>query len=307
MKSAADTDLTDILSRDVPSAIADAIVEHEGWLAAWQRAALCGVPPGVDITGENSHATCRFGRWYEYHSSAGMLEGKLFSDLGNMHRDTHDAARRLMAKRLAGEPVPAEEYDAMMDFADKFRKIALRIQEFHGRPEEGAVIADDDLAELQSRLNMLSELEREWERAARTGSPMSLIMVRPDGLETVRGSYGQIGADRVVASLAARLFSHLRPYDSVFRYGRAEFLVCIPGADGEQAEAVAARLDTLMGDDPISVADEKQATVTARFGISVSDTKSPVQEILDRASRAANMAGSAPGERVVVWSAELEN
>jgi diguanylate cyclase (GGDEF)-like protein len=307
MKATADTELADILSRDIPSAIADAIVEHESWLAAWQRAALCGLPPGDDITGEDSHAACRFGRWYAHHSAAGMLEGRLFSDLGRMHHDAHDAARRLMAKRLAGKRIPAEEYDAMMDVAHKFRKIAVRIQELHGRPEEGAVIADDDLAELQSRLNMLSELEREWERAARTGSPMSLIMVRPDGLDAVRRSYGQVGIDRVVASLAARLFSHLRPYDSVFRYGRVEFLICVPAADGGQAEAVAARLDSLLGDDPVSVADEKQATVTARFGISVSDTKSPVQEIFDRASRAANMAGSGPGERIVVWSAELEN
>jgi diguanylate cyclase len=303
----ADTDLADILSRDIPSAIADAIVEHESWLAAWQRAALCGLPPGDGITGEDSHVACRFGRWYEHHSTTGMLEGKLFSDLGRMHRKTHDAARQLMARRLAGEPVPVDEYDALMDVADKFRKIAVRIQELHGRPEEGAVVADDDLAELQSRLNMLSELEREWERSARTGSPMSLIMVRPDGLDAVRGSHGQVGIDRVVASLAARMFSHLRPYDSVFRYGRAEFVICVPEADADLAEAIAVRLDDLLSEDPVMLADEKQTKVTARFGISVSDAKNPVQEILDRASRAANMAGSAPGERVVVWSAELEN
>lgn len=296
-----------ILSRDIPEAIADAIVEHESWLAAWLRAALCGLPPGQDVMGEDSHLSCRFGRWYAHNSDIGLLDGKLFTDLGYMHREVHEAARHLMTKLQAREPIPADEYDAMMDVADKFRKIAVRIQELHGRPEEGAVVADDELAELQSRLTMLSELEREWERAARSGNPVSLIIVRPDGLAEIAKTYGQIGIDRVVASLAARLFSHLRPYDSVFRYGRTEFLVCVPEADEARAESIAMRLNELVADDPVALSDGVELTVTARFGIALSSSKNSVQEVLDRASRAANMAGSAEGERIVAWSAELEN
>ena len=294
-------------SRDIPAAIADAILEHESWLGAWQRSALCGLPPGDHVTGEDSHLTCRFGSWFQHNSTIGMLDGKRFADLGRMHREVHEAGRYLMGKLTAGATVPPDEYDAMMDVADKFRKIAVRIQELHGLPEEGAVVPDDDLAELQSRLTMLSELEREWERAARTETPVSLIVVRPDGLGAIRQGFGQIGIDRVVVSLAARLFSHLRPYDSVFRYGRTEFLICVPGADRERAEIVSTRLDQLLSDDPVALSDDAESTVTARFGISLSDSKSSVQEVLDRASRAANMAGSAAGERIVVWSAELEN
>jgi len=302
-----DTQDSNILLRDIPSAIADAIVEHEAWLAAWQRSALCGGAPGDHVTAEDSHRNCRFGRWFEHHSANGMLEGKLFADLGRMHREVHEAARYLTGKLLAGGSIPPDEYDALMDVADKFRKIAVRIQELHGLPEEGAVVPDDDLAELQSRLTMLSELEREWERAARTETPVSLIMVRPDGLDAIKRRFGQVGIDRIVASLAARLFSHLRPYDSVFRYGRAEFLICVPGADRERAEAVSLRLDQLLSDDPVALSEDEGSAVTARFGISLSDAKSSVQEVLDRASHAANMAGSAPGERIVAWSAELEN
>ncbi len=307
MTGKGDTQSAEIQSRDIPAAIADAILEHESWLAAWQRAALCGLPPGDHVTGEDSHLTCRFGRWFQHNSAIGMLDGKLFSDLGRMHRETHEAGRYLMGKLMAGAPVPPDEYDAMMEVADKGRKIAGRIQELHGLPEEGAGVPDDDLAELQSRLTMLSELEREWERAARAETPGSRILGRPDGLGAIREGFGQIGIDRVVASLAARLFSHLRPYDSVFRYGRTEFLICVPGADRERAELVSTRLDQLLSDDPVALSDDAESTVTARFGVSLSDSESSVQEVLDRASRAANMAGSAAGERIIVWSAELEN
>jgi diguanylate cyclase (GGDEF)-like protein len=307
MTGKGDTQSADATSRDIPAAIADAILEHESWLSAWQRAALCGQPPGDHVTGEDSHLACRFGRWFQRHSAAGMLDGKLFANLGDMHRELHEAGRYLMGKLRAGEAVSPGEYDAMMDVADRFRKIAVRIQELHGLPEDGAVVADDDLAELQSRLTILSELEREWERAARTEIPISLIMVRPDGLEAIRQAFGQIGIGRIVASLGARLISHLRPYDMVFRYGRTEFLICAPGADLEHAELISNRLEELLGEKPVALSDDENSKVTARFGIALADPQSAVQEVLDRASRAANMAGSASGERIVVWSAELEN
>jgi len=307
MTGKGDTQSADITARDIPTAIADAIIEHESWLSAWQRAALCGLPPGDHVTGEDSHLTCRFGRWFHHNEGTGMLDGKLFANLGSMHLEVHESGRFLMAKLLAKEPVSSGEYDAMMDVADRFRKIAVRIQELHGLPEDGAVVADDDLAELQSRLTILSELEREWERAARTEIPLSLVMVRPDGLEAIRQNFGQIGIGRIVASLGARLISHLRPYDMVFRYGRTEFLVCVPGADLEHAELISGRLEELLSENPVALSDDEASKVTARFGIALADPESAVQDVLDRASRAANMAGSAEGERVVVWSAELEN
>jgi diguanylate cyclase (GGDEF)-like protein len=298
---------TDVLSRDIPTAIADAILEHETWLAAWQRAALCGLPHHEEATIGSSYDACRFGRWYAHNGGAGLLEGKLFSDLGRMHRELHEAASYLMNKVKAGGLLPADEYDAMLDVADKFRKIAVRIQELHGHPDEGTVADNDDLAEMQSRLNMLSELEREWERAARSGRPACLILVRPNGLKQVAETYGQIGIDRIFVSLAARLFAHLRPYDSVFRYGRTGFLICVPDSDATRADIVASRLDQLVSNDSVMLSDEIEIPVSARFGIALSSSKNSVQEVLDRAQRATNMAGSAEGERIVAWSPELEN
>jgi diguanylate cyclase (GGDEF)-like protein len=307
MAGTTETDDSDILSRDIPAAIADAILEHERWLSAWLRAALCRLPASEGVTAKESHLICRFGRWYGHNSNAGLLDGKLFDDLGKMHREMHEAVRYITAKLQAGERLPADEFDAMMDVADKFRKIAVRIQELHGTPEDGAVVADEGLAELQSRLTMLAELEREWERAARTGNPVALVLVRPIGLDAIAKSFGQIGIDRIVASLATRLFAHLRPYDSVFRYGRAEFLICVPDADATRAKSVAARLDELISDSPVGLSDDVELSVAARIGIALTSSKVSVQESLERASHAANMAGNAAGERIVFWEPELEN
>lgn len=302
-----DMQFEDSKLRDIPTAIADAITEHELWLDNWRRAALCGRPPAKAVTDEDAHRHCRFGQWFLHNSERGMLDESLFTELDRLHRETHEAARYLAGKLSAGRFVPIDEYDALMDVADKFRKVAVRIQELHGRPENGEVPSDDEMAELQSRLNMLSELERERERALRTNTPMCLAMIRPNGLAGIRQEYGLVAIDKVVLTLAARLFAHLRPYDSVFRYGRAEFVVCVPGADGGQAETVCRRLDEILSERPVALSEENESAVTARFGVALADSRISVQELLDRAMRAANMAGTAEGERVVVWTAELEN
>lgn len=295
------------VSRDIVLAVAEAVDEHDRWLRRWHRAALCGELPDPQIVDQNAHGLCNFGRWFERHSQTGLLSGDRFVELGRTHREVHEAARYLLEKVGQGEPLPADEYNAMLGAFDSFRSVAERIQEDHGLPEDREVSDDEEIAELQSRMTMLAELEREWERSTRTDTPMCLVMVRPNGLDEIERQYGNLGIDRLVAGLAARLYSHIRPYDAVYRYGRSEFLICLPGADAAKAGAVTSRLDEALDETPLALSEHVETEISARFGIAISDLRASVQEILDRASRAANMAGTAPGERVAIWSPTAEH
>ncbi len=302
-----DTRSAEIESRDIPTAIGDAVAEHEQWLSAWQRALLCGLQPDARVLSADANLNCRFGRWYSHNIRTGLLEGELFLSLGRAHDELHEAARGLAEKAGSEEAIPAGEYDALIDAAASFRKIALRVQDAHGRPEDGKVAPGDDLNEVQSRFNMLVELEREWERAARTRSPMSLVMVRPIGLAEIERDFGQIGLDRAIAGLATRLFSQLRPYDSIFRYRRSEFLLCLPDTETEQVERVSWRLCAAVEEKPFALSESVERSIAARFGVAPADLRTSVQETLERTLRAANMAGIGEGERVALWSAKLEN
>jgi len=294
-------------SGDISVSIADSLVEHERWLAGLHRVLVCGLDPDPMFADEDAHRNCRFGQWLERHQQSGILEGDLFVRLGRAHKEVHEAARYLAGKAAAKEQVPADEYDALISAFDDFRGIAERVQETYGRPEDIQVAEDEAIAELQGRMTMLSELERESERSLRTNSPMCLLMVRPNGLAEIEEKYGNLGIDRLVAALAARLYANLRPYDAVYRYGRSEFLICLPGTDARQASAVTRRLCEAVETVPFALSGSVDMEVSARFGIAMSDSRTTVQKILDRASRAANMAGTDPGERIVVWSAESEN
>ncbi len=294
-------------SRDISVAVAEALTEHDRWLEAFHRALVCGLAPDPLVLDESAHTRCRFGQWLERHSRSGMLDGDLFAELGRVHREVHEAARYLAAKAVAGNPIPVDEYDALMGAYSGFSNAVARVQDAHGRPEDIQVSENEAIAELQSRMTMLSELERESERASRTNTPMCLLMVRPSGLAEIEEEFGNLGIDRLVAGLAARLYSHLRPYDAVYRYGRSEFLICLPGTDARQARTVTGRLCEAVEDAPFALSGSVETAVSARFGIAMSDKRVGVQEILDRASHASNMAGAGPGQRIVVWSAELEN
>ena len=294
-------------SGGVAAAVADALAEHDRWLDSLRRALICGLPPDKQLLDTNSEALCQFGAWFERHSRAGMLDGDLFVELGRTHGEVHEAARHLAGRSAARKPVAVDEYDALASAFDSFRAAIARVQEAYGLPEDVELSEDPEIAALQSRLTMLAELEREWERSSRANSPVCLVMVRPNGLRGIEEQFGSLGIDRVVAGLAARLYARLRPYDAVYRYGRAEFLICLPGTDIRQAGGVTKRLCEAVDDAPFALSESVETKVSARFGVAASDARASVQEVLDRASRAANMAGTAEGERIAIWSPTAEN
>lgn len=286
--------------RDIASAVGAAIGEHEIWLREWHRAAICGAPPGEDIVADGSYLLCRFGHWFEDNSKDGMLDDELLRDLDRSHRELHEAGEILAEKNLAGEAIPADEYDTLIDAADNFARVARRVCETFGSAGDDADFAGDgQLADLQNRLNMLAELERERDRAVRTGTPMTIAVVRPDGLSVVETDYGRIGVDRVMASVATRLFAGLRPYDAVFRYSASEILLCFPGADGRETDAIINRLMESLERTPIILSDEVEITISAFFGVSRVNSRDQIQKTVELALDA--LAATSPAARVKTW------
>ncbi|MEE8445696.1 MAG: diguanylate cyclase [Alphaproteobacteria bacterium] len=287
--------------RDIASAVGAAIGEHEIWLREWHRAAICGVSREVDVAADGSYLLCRFGHWFEDNSKDGMLNDELLRDLDRGHRELHEAGEILAEKTLAGEAIPADEYDTLLDAADNFARVARRVCETFGSGGEGeADFADDDqLATLQNRLNMLAELERERDRAVRTGTPMTIAVIRPDGLSVVEADYGRIGVDRVMASVATRLFAGLRPYDAVYRYSQSEILLCFPGADGGETDVIISRLMESLERAPIILSDEVEITISAFFGVSRVNSRDQIQKTVELALDA--LAATSPAARVRTW------
>jgi len=86
-------------------------------------------------------------------------------------------------------------------------------------------------------------LTREWARAIREQTPISIVMVDIDRFKLLNDSDGHQAGDECLRQVAQSLARALRrPTDLLARYGGEEFVAILPGSDAAGASAVAERL-----------------------------------------------------------------
>lgn len=93
----------------------------------------------------------------------------------------------------------------------------------------------DPLTGLFNRRYMQDVFRREFSRAAREGSILSLIMIDMDELKKINDSYGHHSGDMAIQMLARQLLTNLRLEDIVCRYGGDEFIILMGGITSENA------------------------------------------------------------------------
>jgi diguanylate cyclase (GGDEF)-like protein len=102
--------------------------------------------------------------------------------------------------------------------------------------------ARDPLTRMWNRGAIFEALERELNRAGRSGSPVAVIMCDIDHFKKVNDTYGHAEGDVALCEVAARIGRCARKYDITGRYGGEEFLAVLPQCDESAAAAVAERV-----------------------------------------------------------------
>lgn len=131
-----------------------------------------------------------------------------------------------------------------------------------------ALAASDGLTGLANRRSFDERLEQEWVRAAREGTPLSLLMVDIDHFKKYNDRYGHPAGDRCLRTVAGILAAHARrPADLAARYGGEELALLLPNTDFEGCEQVGARLLEALRDAQIPHAlNPPSELVTASIG-----------------------------------------
>ncbi len=195
---------------------------------------------------------------------------------------------------------PSSTSVAGIDLAEAFRLLRQA-----GYPDPAAE-AEDERSLLQLVINALCELslqdgltglanarhfgltlEREVERAVRTGEPCSLLMLDLDYFKKINDTYGHPAGDQVLQGVARVLAENLRPMDTVARYGGEEFAIILPNSFAAYATQAAERLRARIAAEAIPLSEQTTVHVTISVGVACSLPWAPLNptEFLATADR----------------------
>jgi len=137
----------------------------------------------------------------------------------------------------------------------------------------------DALTGLRNRAWILDMLEVDLRTARRTASSVGVFFIDLDNFKLVNDSLGHAAGDEVLATVADRISSVLRPADRVGRFGGDEFVVVVPDVQGPaDVERVAERLSAAIATE-LTVQGHR-IVPTASMGIAVSSSTSTPAELL---------------------------
>jgi adenylate cyclase len=101
----------------------------------------------------------------------------------------------------------------------------------------------DGLTQLANRRSFDEALEREWEKAWRSQSPLGVILCDVDYFKRYNDTYGHANGDECLRKVGAALKRSVkRSVDVAARYGGEEFIVLLPNTSTEGAMTVAQRI-----------------------------------------------------------------
>lgn len=133
----------------------------------------------------------------------------------------------------------------------------------------------DALTGVANRRALDEALLKEFKRAQRSSTPLSVILLDVDHFKIFNDTYGHGAGDEALIAVAnAMLEATNRPADLVARYGGEEFCVVLPGTDGSGALAVAAKLMQKVSDRQIPHTGSASGLLTVSIGIACFDSSS---------------------------------
>ena len=149
----------------------------------------------------------------------------------------------------------------------------------------------DGLTGLYNRKYLSAILRKEFKRARRYQTDLSLLLLDIDHFKDINREHGHLFGDFILNEMAARLTANTRDSDLCFRFGGGNFIVLLPEANSDHAAKVAKKLN---GCCSANVFDNgsKNMNVTISIGIASLRDSGPVSpdQLIHMADRAMYLA-----------------
>ncbi len=200
--------------------------------AHWQRFETAQEGEVFEVEYRMRHAD---GGWRWLYSRDTLFartpEGKPLQILGTAQDVTE---RRAAEQRLEESLLLVSQANVQLDLQ------RMELAEANARLE--ALATTDGLTGLKNHRAFQECMEIEFQRAARYGTPLSVILLDVDCFKQYNDRFGHPAGDQVLKQVAQILQTEARSSDTAARYGGEEFVVVLPETDIRSATAVAERL-----------------------------------------------------------------
>jgi len=189
-----------------------------------------------------------------------------------------DVAAQARDDDVSDSEQPGEQSDASRDRRDAAEDRRQAARDRESASHELAYEGIDSLTGVMRRRVGLAAIQREMDRAERTGELLVLAFIDTVGLKAVNDTKGHGAGDRVLKDIAGCITDDLRSYDLVTRVGGDEFVCTMSGQTIAQADLRYQQIALRLGERPSAA----QFTV----GLAARQKGDSIDELIDRADQA---------------------
>lgn len=147
----------------------------------------------------------------------------------------------LNEKPIGNIPYPLFAGDTIRIGSQVYKFLTTDHIEAHHYEAAYTMMTTDSLTGVLNKRYFSDMLNRELRRSARSGTPLTVLMLDLDFFKQVNDSYGHLVGDDVLREFANRINELLREEDMVARYGGEEFAIMLNETGAQQAQVVAER------------------------------------------------------------------
>jgi diguanylate cyclase (GGDEF)-like protein len=163
----------------------------------------------------------------------------------------------------------------------------------------------DALTGISNRRHLFALAEKEFNRAGRYGTPLSVFMIDADHFKQINDNYGHAVGDETLKFIAQTTRNLLRKFDLFGRIGGEEFVVFVPETDIEQAIKVANRICETLENTTLEIEDQT-IRITVSIGVATYESNDrKIDRMLQRADQALYEAKSRGRNQVLAYESNV--